>query len=37
MTDCAKTLDFFAAWKRMCQEQHGACRACWQREYVEGE
>lgn len=28
MTDCAKTLDFFAAWKRMCQEQHGACRSC---------
>lgn len=28
MTDCAKTLDFFAAWKRMCQEQHGACRGC---------
>lgn len=28
MTDCTKTLDFFAAWKRMCQEQHGACRGC---------
>ena len=28
MTDCTKTLDFFAAWKRMCQEQHGACRSC---------
>ena len=28
MTDCAKTMDFFAAWKRMCQEQHGACRGC---------
>lgn len=28
MTDCTKTLDFFAAWKRMCQEQHGTCRGC---------
>lgn len=28
MADCTKTLDFFTAWKRMCQEQHGACRSC---------
>ena len=28
MTDCNKTLDFFAAWKRLCKAQHGACRGC---------
>lgn len=28
MTDYAKAADFFAAWRRMCQEQHGACRGC---------
>ena len=28
MTDCTRTLDFFAAWKRMCKEQRGACRSC---------
>ncbi len=28
MTDCTKTLDFFAAWKRLCKAQHGACSGC---------
>ena len=28
MTDCTRTMDFFAAWKRLCKEQHGACRGC---------
>lgn len=28
MTDCTRTLDFFAAWKRLCKAQHGACRGC---------
>lgn len=28
MADYVKAADFFAAWKRMCQEQHGACRGC---------
>lgn len=30
MTDCTKTLDFFAAWKRMCQEykSRGECGKC---------
>ena len=28
MTDCARTLDLFAAWKRLCKAQHGACRGC---------
>lgn len=30
MTDCTKTLDFFAAWKRMCEahKSQGACRQC---------
>lgn len=28
MTDCARTLDFFAAWKRICKAQGGACRDC---------
>lgn len=28
MTDCTKTLDFFAAWERLCKAQHGACRGC---------
>ena len=28
MTDCTRTLDFFAAWKRLCKEHHGACRDC---------
>lgn len=28
MTDCARTMDFFAAWKRLCKAQHGACRDC---------
>lgn len=28
MTDCARTMDFFTAWKRLCKAQHGACRGC---------
>ena len=28
MTDCTRTLDLFAAWKRLCKAQHGACRGC---------
>ena len=28
MTDCTRTLDFFAAWKRLCKAQRGACRGC---------
>ena len=28
MTDCARTLDFFAAWKRLCEAQHGSHRGC---------
>lgn len=28
MTDCTRTLDFFAAWKRLCKAQHCACRGC---------
>lgn len=28
MADCPKTLDFFAAWKRLCKAQRGACRSC---------
>lgn len=28
MTDCNKTLDFFAAWKRLCKAQHGTCGGC---------
>lgn len=28
MADYVKASDFFAAWRRMCQEQHGACCSC---------
>lgn len=28
MAEYVKAADFFAAWKRMCQGQHGACRGC---------
>lgn len=28
MTDCARTMDLFAAWKRLCKAQRGACRGC---------
>lgn len=28
MTDCTRTLDFFAAWKRLCKAQHGTCGGC---------
>ena len=28
MTDCTRTLGLFAAWKRLCKAQHGACRGC---------
>lgn len=28
MTDCTRTLDLFAAWKRLCKAQGGACRGC---------
>ena len=28
MTDCTRTLDLFAAWKRLCKAQRGACRGC---------
>lgn len=28
MTDCARTMDFFAAWKRLCKAQRGDCRGC---------
>lgn len=28
MPDCTKTLDFFAAWKRLCKAQRGYHRDC---------
>ena len=28
MTDCTRTLDLFAAWKRLCKAQRGACSGC---------
>ena len=28
MTDCARTMDFFTAWKRLCKAQRGACGDC---------
>lgn len=28
MADCAKTLDLFAEWERLCKAQRGACRGC---------
>lgn len=28
MTDCTKTMDLFAAWKRLHKAQHGACGGC---------
>ena len=28
MTDCTRTLDFFAAWKRLCKAHHGYHSDC---------